>query len=91
MCAELPMLLARSIPQPQRTRGRRDGPNGWNVQDFGEDDISLDKDGGSGLTISVVALAILAYASCETNSVIPERILHFLSFQSLSTSSGILS
>lgn len=59
MCAELPMLLARSIPQPQRTRGRRDGPNGWNVQDFGEDDISLDKDGGSGLTISVVALAIL--------------------------------
>jgi len=53
------MLLARLIPQPQRTRGKRDGPNEWNMQDFGEYDISLDEDGGSGLTVSVVALALL--------------------------------
>jgi len=59
MRANLPMLLARLIPQPQRTRGKRDGPNEWNMQDFGEYDISLDEDGGSGLTVSVVALTLL--------------------------------
>jgi len=54
MRADLPMLLAPLIPQLQRTRGRRDGLNEWNMQDFGEYDISLDKDGGSRLTAPVV-------------------------------------
>ena len=44
-------------------------PNEWNVQDFGEYDSSLNKDGGSGLTVSVVALTLLVQC-CRYRSIL---------------------
>jgi hypothetical protein len=63
------MLLACSIPQPRRTWGGRDEPHDREVRDFGKYDISLDRDGGSGLTVSAIALTLLV--QCRRSHPIP--------------------
>jgi len=60
---------------------KKDGPNEWNVQDFGEYDVSLDKGGGSGLTMSVIALTLLVQCH-HYRSILPAFgvALSFLSY-----------
>jgi hypothetical protein len=43
------------------------------MQDLGEYDILLDKDGGSGLTVSVVALTLLVKC-CRYGSILPRLL-----------------